>query len=92
MANDAQNATANATLAAEAARQGIPVQALGLLSQIGIPLAGLGTTATGQSNGTNTMSGAQQFAQIASGIGNLFGAASGTGGQQAIGKIGSLFG
>ena len=70
-ANDAQNATANATLAAEAARQGIPVQALGLLSQIGIPLAGLGTTATGQSNGTNTMSGAQQFGLIAGGIGNL---------------------
>jgi hypothetical protein len=71
-ANDANNAGANATLAAEAARRGIPVQALGLLAQIGIPIAGLGGQSTGTSSGTNQMSGAQQFATITQGIGNLF--------------------
>lgn len=75
-ANDASNAGANATLAAEAARRGIPVQALGLLAQIGIPIAGLGGQSTGQSTGTQQMSGAQQFGTIAGGVGNLFKAAS----------------
>lgn len=69
---DAQNAGANATLAAEAQRRGIPVQALGLLAQIGIPIAGLGGQSTGNSNTTNQMSGAQQFATIANGAGGLF--------------------
>lgn len=71
-ANDAANAGANATLAAEAARRGIPVQALGLLAQIGIPIAGLGGTSNGTSTGTQQMSGAQQFATIAGGIGSLW--------------------
>jgi hypothetical protein len=70
-ATEAQNAGANATLQAEAARRGIPVQALGLLAQIGIPIAGLGGQSTGQSQGTQQMSGAQQFATIAGGIGSL---------------------
>ena len=39
---DVQNYGANATLAAEAQRRGIPVQALSLLAQIGVPIAGLG--------------------------------------------------
>jgi hypothetical protein len=73
-ANDANNAGANATLAAEAARRGIPVQALGLLAQIGIPIAGLGGQSTGSSSGTNQMSGAQQFGPYwaGQGIGNLY--------------------
>jgi hypothetical protein len=66
-ATDAANAGANATLQAEAARRGIPVQALGMLAQIGIPIAGLGGQSTGQSQGTQQMSGAQQFATIAGG-------------------------
>ncbi len=70
-AGDAQNMGANATLQAEAARRGIPVQALGLLAQIGIPIAGLGGQSTGQSEGTQQMSGAQQFGMIANGIGNM---------------------
>jgi len=70
-ANDAANAGANATLQAEAQRRGIPVQALGLLAQIGIPIAGLGSQSTGQSQGTQQMSGAQQFGLISGGIGNL---------------------
>lgn len=70
-ANDAQNAGANATLAAEAQRRGIPVQALGLLAQIGIPIAGLGSQSTGTSNTTSQMSGADQFAKIMGGFGSI---------------------
>jgi hypothetical protein len=70
-ATDAANAGANATLQAEAQRRGIPVQALGLLSQIGIPIAGLGSQSTGQSNGTQQMSGAQQFAMLGQGAGGF---------------------
>ena len=68
---DARNYGANATLAAEAQRRGIPVQALGLLAQIGVPIAGLGSQSNGTSTGTQQMSGAQQFATLAGGIGNL---------------------
>jgi len=71
-ATEAANYGANATLEAEAKRRGIPVQALGLLAQIGIPIAGLGSQSTGQSQGTQQMSGAQQFGMIANGTGNLF--------------------
>jgi hypothetical protein len=70
-AGDAQNAGANATLQAEAARRGIPVQALGLLAQIGIPIAGLGGQSTGTSTGTQTDSGMKQFMQFTQGISNL---------------------
>lgn len=68
---DANNYTAEQNLAAEAQRQGIPAQTLGLLAQIGIPIAGLGSQSTGQSNGSQTMSGAQQFGTIMGGIGSL---------------------
>lgn len=77
-ATDTANAGANATLQAEAQRRGIPVQALGLLSQIGIPIAGLGSQSSGTSNTTNQMSGAQQFGSIASGLGSLFGGTNST--------------
>jgi hypothetical protein len=77
-AGDAQNVGANATLQAEAARRGIPVQALGMLAQIGIPIAGLGGQSTGQSTGTNQMSGAQQFSTIAGGLSSLFGGGGGS--------------
>jgi hypothetical protein len=69
---DAQNYGANATLAAEAQRRGIPVQALGLLAQIGVPIAGLGTQTNGTSTTTQQMSGVDQFSKIAGGISNLF--------------------
>ena len=71
-ATEAANYGANATLQAEAARRSIPIQALGLLAQIGIPIAGLGGQSTGQSQGTQQMSGAQQFGTIANGVGGLF--------------------
>lgn len=68
---DAQNYGANATLAEEAQRRGIPVQALGLLAQIGTPIAQLGQQTNGTMTGTQELSGADQFAKIAGGIGNL---------------------
>lgn len=71
-ATDASNAGANQILAAEAIKRGIPVQALGLLAQIGIPIAGLGSQNTGQSDTTKQDSGATQFGQIAGGLRNLF--------------------
>lgn len=68
---DALNSGANNTLAAEAQRLGIPLQNLGLLAQIGIPIAGLGGTSNGTSTGTQQMSGVQQFATIMGGLGQL---------------------
>ena len=68
---DAQNYGANATLAEEAQRRGIPVQALGLLAQIGTPIAGLGQQTNGTTTETKQMSGADQFAKIAGGINSL---------------------
>lgn len=93
-ATDTANAGANAELAAEAQRRGIPVQALGLLAQIGIPIAGLGSTSSGTSNTVGQASGAQQFGQIAGGLGSLFGGgtAAGGGGSSAVGNIFKLFG
>ncbi|WP_257168571.1 tail fiber domain-containing protein [Bradyrhizobium sp. SRS-191] len=71
---DAKNYGANATLAEEAQRRGIPVQALGLLAQIGTPIAQLGQQSSGTMTGTQEMSGADQFAKIAGGISGLIGA------------------
>lgn len=71
-APQAQNAASNSILQAEAARRGIPVQALGLLAQIGIPIAGLGAQSTGQAQGTQQASLAQQIGQIGSGLGGIF--------------------
>lgn len=82
---DAQNYGANATLAAEAQRRGIPVQALSLLAQIGVPIAGLGSQSTGTTTGTQQMSGAQQFGAIANGISSLLGASSSNGGSGLLG-------
>jgi hypothetical protein len=67
----AQNYGANATLAEEAQRRGIPVQALGVLSQIGVPIAGLGSQTNGTTTGTQDLSGVDQFSKIAGGIGNI---------------------
>jgi hypothetical protein len=49
------------------------VQALGLLAQIGIPIAGLGGQSTGQSTTTQQMSPVQQFMGIMGGINSMFG-------------------
>lgn len=67
----AQNYGATQTLNLEQLKQQLPAQTLGLLAQIGIPIAGLGSQSQGTSTGTSTMSGAQQFGTIASGLGNI---------------------
>ncbi len=67
----AQNYGPTQTLNLEQLRQSIPAQNLGLLAQIGVPIAGLGGTSSGTSSGTQQMSGAQQFATIAGGLGNM---------------------
>lgn len=69
---DAQNYGPMQQLAIESQKRGIPMQNLGLLAQIGIPIAGLGSQSTGQSNTENQMSGAQQFSLITGGLKNLF--------------------
>src|SRR5512139_1810950 len=60
-------------LAAQELMRQIPLQNLGMLANLSIPIAGLGgqTNSQGTSNTQNTMSGAQQFATIAGGIGSL---------------------
>jgi hypothetical protein len=68
---DASNAAARSTIEAEAQRLGIPLQNLGLLANIGIPIAGLGGQSSGTSTTTQQMSPVQQFAMIANGISNL---------------------
>jgi hypothetical protein len=69
---DALNSGANNVFAAEAQRLGAPLQNLGLLAQIGIPIAGLGGTSSGTGTKTDQMSGVQQFMGIANGVGGLF--------------------
>jgi len=67
-AMDANNAGYNATMQAEAQKRNIPVQALGLLAQIGVPIAGLGSQSSGTATTTKTASPIEQ----AMGIGNVF--------------------
>jgi hypothetical protein len=70
---DASNWGANAILNAEAQRFGIPTsQYMTLLGAVS-PVAQAFGTNTGTQTGTNTMSGAQQFGTIMSGIGALGG-------------------
>lgn len=71
-ANEAANAGPNAILQAEAARRGIPVQALGLLAQIGVPIAGLGGQSQGTSQGTQQDSPLKQFMQLGQGFKSFF--------------------
>lgn len=71
-ANDAlsaQNYAPTQTLNLETLKQQLPAQTLGLLTQIGVPIAGLGSQSQGTA--TNQMSGAQQFGAIAGGLGNI---------------------
>lgn len=74
-ATELQNAGATTTLAAEAQRLGIPLQNLGLLANIGIPIAGLGSQSSGTSDTTKQMSGVEQFLGITQGINNALGSA-----------------
>jgi hypothetical protein len=67
-AGAAANAGYDATMAAEAQRRGIPVQSLGLLAQIGIPIGALG----GQSSGTSTTEKQASPIEQALGISSIF--------------------
>jgi hypothetical protein len=63
-AMDANNAGYNATMQAEAAKRNMPVQSLGLLAQLGIPIAALGGQSTGQSTTTKQASPLEQMMQV----------------------------
>lgn len=69
----AQNAGAQGILNAQSLSRNLPLQNLGGLLGLTLPIAGLGGQSTGTSNtqGTQQMSGAQQFGLIANGIGSL---------------------
>mgnify|MGYP006867811942 CR=1 FL=1 len=71
----AANASPSAVLNAENLLRTLPLQNLGLLSNLTIPIAGLGGQSYGTSNtvGTQTMSPVQQFATIMSGLNSGFG-------------------
>jgi len=80
---DAQNWGANSILAAEAQRQGIPIQNLTTLLGSVSPVAQAFGTQNGTTTGSQTMSGADQFMKIAQGVGSLAGAIN-PGGQNAF--------
>lgn len=67
----AKNYGAAQTLNLEQLRQSLPAQNLGLLAQIGVPIAGLGSQSTGTSSGTKEDSLATQFGQFGSGLGGI---------------------
>jgi hypothetical protein len=73
MANTGREEEFRRTLEAEALKRGIPLQALAGISSLIVPMAQLGQQSTGTSygQGTQQMSGAQQFATIAGGIGAM---------------------
>ena len=68
---NAQNYAPQQQLALAQQAQQIPAQNLALLAQIGVPIAGLGSQSSGATQNTQQMSGAQQFSDLAGGIGNL---------------------
>jgi hypothetical protein len=69
----AENSGPAAILGAEAQRFGIPVQNLGLLANIGIPIAGLGSQASGQSQTEKTDPWYTQLSGAANGISSAIG-------------------
>jgi hypothetical protein len=88
---DAMNEGAKSNLAAEAQRLNIPLQNLGLLAQIGVPIAGLGSQSSGTSTTQNQMSGVDQFAKIMSGIGSSYTGPNGqSGGSGVMGLLNFL--
>jgi Chaperone of endosialidase len=83
---NAQNYTPQQQLALAQLTQQIPAQNLSLLAQIGVPIAQLGQQQSGTTTGTQQLSGAQQFGDIAGGITNLLGSAS-SGGKGLLGLL-----
>lgn len=74
---DANNEASKAMIAAQELGKTIPATDLGMLSQIGIPLAGLNTTTN--SNGTSNTNASPSLLQDITGIGGLLGSGPGTG-------------
>lgn len=72
-ANAARDSGDNMMLQIEALRRGLPLQNIAGISQLLLPIAGLGqqSSGTATTNTSQTMSPVQQFAAIAQGIGNL---------------------
>lgn len=88
-AQQAVNQPATATLAAQQLGQQIPAQNLGLLAQIGIPIAGMSTNSTG--SGTSNTQSTPSLLQSLTSLGGLFatpGSAAG-GGTSAITGLGN---
>jgi Chaperone of endosialidase len=89
---NAQNYTSQQQLALAQLAQQIPAQNLQLLAQIGVPVAGLGSQSSGNTQATQQMSGAQEFGTLASGIGNLLKAwPSDRRLKEEIAQVGALF-
>ena len=86
---NARNYAPQQQLALAQLAQSIPAQNLGLLAQIGVPIAGLGSQSSGTTQGTQQMSGADQFSKIAGGITSLLGSMPGTnsGGSGLLGLL-----
>jgi hypothetical protein len=87
---DANNYGAKATIAADELGKSIPATDLGMLSQIGIPVAGLNMTSNGTS--TTDQSVSPSALQIATGIGGMLGsgASATSGGSGILGLLGML--
>lgn len=92
---DANNAGAKSLIAADELGKSIPASDLGMLSQIGIPLAGLNTTTNGQS--TTDQSVSPSLLQDITGIGGMLGSGASTGangatsaGSGVLGLLGML--
>lgn len=87
---DANNWGAKSVLAAQELGKSIPATDLGMLSQIGIPLAGLNTTTN--SNGTSNSSVSPSALQIATGIGGMMGGGPSTGANGATSSGSGILG
>jgi hypothetical protein len=81
---DANNWGAKSVLAAQELGKSIPASDLGMLSQIGIPLAGLNTTT--DSNGTSNSSVSPSLLQDITGLGGMLGSMGGTAGVAGLGS------
>lgn len=73
---NAENWGPTATIAAQELGKSIPASDLGMLAQIGIPLAGLNTTTNGTSSTNSTAS--PSLLQTVTGLGGMLGSAGGT--------------
>jgi len=72
----ARNWGANQTLNIQQLMKSLPVNSIGALAQLLVPIAGLGGQTNSNASGSQTMSGAQQFGLLAGGLGSLFGGVS----------------